>query len=507
MWQKRVRTVINCRCCVVCLALLLICLGVTALLWFHTLYKNILTKKLTMTPGNDAYDNWLNPPNGVYMKYYFFNYTNVEEIKAGAKPLVKQIGPYTYKGIVKNTVVASDQFHITYKEKLTYYFHDGMSCVNCSKDDVIVTPSSTAATLLDSLYKLHIGKNSSYFQRFALKALNIIFKTHNVHLFQPLTVDEILWGYNDTFLEYLQQEEEKYGWILKALGWNLPPIPTTFIALQYNASKLSSFVGNQTLLTGQQNINTVQKIIRWRGLRQVDFWNDEYGNMINGTDASRFHPFIKKSDKLYMFLTYYCRSLYITYDAEQTIKGIKLYGFHLTEEILANSSINPSNKAFCDERCWPSGLIHIAKCLPGHPPVFLSLPHFYLGDQHLIDAIDGIHPEKDLHETIIAVEPVTGLSMNSHQRLQLNFFVQPVPFLDMVSGLHEEIFLPVLYLDSASVIDDKNAKLIRDEVLLPMKIVYYSKYVLMGIGSIILILTLTSCVIKRNKKVGKFSKL
>lgn len=87
-------------------------------------------------------------------------------------------------------------------------------------------------TLLDSLYKLHIGKNSSYFQRLALKALNIIFKTHNVHLFQPLTVDEILWGYNDTFLEYLQQEEEKYGWILKALGWNLPPIPTTFIALQ-----------------------------------------------------------------------------------------------------------------------------------------------------------------------------------------------------------------------------------------------------------------------------------
>lgn len=57
------------------------------------------------------------------------------------------------------------------------------------------------------------------------------------------------------------------------------------------------------------------------------------------------------------------------------------------------------------------------------------------------------------------------------------------------------------------MIDDKNAKLIRDEVLLPMKMVYYAKYVLMGIGSMVLILTLTSCVIKRKKKVGKFSKV
>jgi len=40
------------------------------------------------------------------------------------------------------------------------------------------------------------------------------------------------------------------------------------------------------------------------------------------------------------------------------------------------------------------------------PPVFMSSPHFYQGYPKLYESINGLKPEKALHETYISVEPV-----------------------------------------------------------------------------------------------------
>ena len=51
-----------------------------------------------MKRGNEAYNNWQTPPIPVYMQYFFFNYTNVEDIIANhSKPRVEQLGPYSYR--------------------------------------------------------------------------------------------------------------------------------------------------------------------------------------------------------------------------------------------------------------------------------------------------------------------------------------------------------------------------------------------------------------------------
>lgn len=42
------------------------------------------------------------------------------------------------------------------------------------------------------------------------------------------------------------------------------------------------------------------------------------------------------------------------------------------------------------------------------PPVVISPPHFYLGNESLVKAVTGLHPNKRLHQTFVDIEPVRG---------------------------------------------------------------------------------------------------
>lgn len=46
--------------------------------------------------GGVLYDLWKDVPIPVYMQFYMFNVTNVDEVLQGKKPYVVQKGPYTY---------------------------------------------------------------------------------------------------------------------------------------------------------------------------------------------------------------------------------------------------------------------------------------------------------------------------------------------------------------------------------------------------------------------------
>ena len=59
---------------------------------------------------------------------------------------------------------------------------------------------------------------------------------------------------------------------------------------------------------------------------------------------------------------------------------------------------------FVDD-CLLDGVMSIAPCQHG-APVVMSCPHFYMGDKSYIDAIDGMNPNKQNHETFLDVEPV-----------------------------------------------------------------------------------------------------
>lgn len=45
-------------------------------------------------------------------------------------------------------------------------------------------------------------------------------------------------------------------------------------------------------------------------------------------------------------------------------------------------------------------------CFPQGAPIVVSFPHFYQADPAYINAIDGLNPNKEEHETYLDLQPV-----------------------------------------------------------------------------------------------------
>jgi hypothetical protein len=47
--------------------------------------------------------------------------------------------------------------------------------------------------------------------------------------------------------------------------------------------------------------------------------------------------------------------------------------------------------------------------VPAHTgaPAYLSFPHFYQADPALLDAVEGLKPEKEKHQTYFLIQPVS----------------------------------------------------------------------------------------------------
>ena len=48
-------------------------------------------------PATQTFDNWKSPPVPSYMNMMIFTYTNPDGIVKGEKPIVKEMGPYSYR--------------------------------------------------------------------------------------------------------------------------------------------------------------------------------------------------------------------------------------------------------------------------------------------------------------------------------------------------------------------------------------------------------------------------
>lgn len=68
------------------------------LCWIYTETCNLMfQQEIVLVEGSRVFESWKTPPPPVYMEFFFFNVTNVDEVLTGAKPVVNQVGPYTYR--------------------------------------------------------------------------------------------------------------------------------------------------------------------------------------------------------------------------------------------------------------------------------------------------------------------------------------------------------------------------------------------------------------------------
>ncbi|MBN3320757.1 CD36 protein, partial [Atractosteus spatula] len=449
----------------------------------NSIIHGSIEKEAVIENGTVAYENWVQTGGAVYRQFWFFDVKNpFEIIEHGAKPVVVEKGPYTYRTRYqpKENITANSNNTISFL--LPY--------------GAIFEPSMSIGSEADNVTSLNLAVAGAFslFPPWTHSMLNQLIKNTNSSLFQYRTVQEILWGYRDPLLQN------------KMTGLFVLDKCLIFVFFQYNGT----FDGYYTVFTGKDDIRKTAMIDRWKGERHLSYWNDTYCDMVNGTDGSSFAPFIDKKKPLYFFSSDICRSVYAEFESSQNLKGITVYRYTLPPETFAAPAVNLDNRCYCTDRvatnnCTLGGILDISRCKDGIP-IYISLPHFLHGSEILREAIIGINPHEDHHSTYLDVEPFTGFSMRFAKRLQINLKIGPSNKIEVLSKIKDNIFFPVVWLNETAALDDATAEEFKASLTSRMELLETVEMTLIGIGLVIfLACTISLCVLK-NKKRGKEKK-
>lgn len=110
-----------------------------------------------------------------------------------------------------------------------------------------------------------------------------------------------------------------------------------------------------------------------------------------------------------------CRSLVIEYNSKSKYNGIPVSRYEADFSSAANTK-----QCFCraEDECPPKGTIDLYKC--AGTPMFMSMPHFYMGDEKLINNIEsGLNPDKEKHGIYLMFEGVSFCYSPSLQKFRV----------------------------------------------------------------------------------------
>lgn len=437
------------------------------------LIEKTIKREVVLEEGTIAFKNWVKTGTTVYRQFWIFDVQNPEEVaKNSSKIKVKQRGPYTYR------------VRYLAKENITQDPKDStVSFVQ--PNGAIFEPSLSVGTENDNFTVLNLAVAAAphiYQNSFIQGVLNNLIKKSKSSMFQTRSLKELLWGYKDPFLSLVPY-----------------PISTTVgVFYPYN----NTVDGVYKVFNGKDNISKVAIIDTYKGKRNLSYW-ESYCDMINGTDAASFPPFVEKSRTLRFFSSDICRSIYAVFESEVNLKGIPVYRFVLPANAFASPLQNPDNHCFCTEKvisnnCTSYGVLDIGKCKEGKP-VYISLPHFLHASPDVSEPIEGLNPNEDEHRTYLDVEPITGFTLQFAKRLQVNILVKPARKIEALKNLKRPYIVPILWLNETGTIGDEKAEMFRNQVTGKIKLLGLVEMVLLGVGVVMFVAFMISYCACRSK--------
>lgn len=437
------------------------------------LIEKTIKREVVLEEGTIAFKNWVKTGTTVYRQFWIFDVQNPDEVaKNSSKIKVKQRGPYTYR------------VRYLAKENITQDPKDStVSFVQ--PNGAIFEPSLSVGTENDNFTVLNLAVAAAphiYQNSFVQGVLNTLIKKSKSSMFQTRSLKELLWGYKDPFLSLVPY-----------------PISTTVgVFYPYN----NTVDGVYKVFNGKDNISKVAIIDTYKGKRNLSYW-ESYCDMINGTDAASFPPFVEKSRTLRFFSSDICRSIYAVFGSEVNLKGIPVYRFVLPANAFASPLQNPDNHCFCTEKvisnnCTSYGVLDIGKCKQGKP-VYISLPHFLHASPDVSEPIEGLNPNEDEHRTYLDVEPITGFTLQFAKRLQVNILVKPARKIEALKNLKRPYIVPILWLNETGTIGDEKAEMFRNQVTRKIKLLGLVEMVLLGVGVVMFVAFMISYCACRSK--------
>ncbi|XP_069476217.1 scavenger receptor class B member 1 isoform X2 [Ambystoma mexicanum] len=447
----------------VVLGLLLLAFGIVLLLLVPTIIHQQVEKNVQINPASGfAFEMWRDLPIPFYMSFYIFEVLNPQEILAGEKPNITQRGPYVYRENKQKTNISfHDNYTVSFLEYRDFHFVPEMSAG--SEEDYLVVPNILVLSV--SIMMEHLPLPIRWI-------LSGAFVTFNEEPFMNRTVRDIMWGYDDPLLDFLN-----------TIVPGLIPFKGKFgLFADFNNSNTGLF----TVFTGVDDIRRVQMMDSWNGLTEVTYWQSEQCNMLNGTAGQMWPPFMKPHTDLEFYSPDACRSMTLAYQGSSDFRGIPTFRFTAPETLFANGTVYPPNEGFCP--CVASGVQNVSACR-FNAPVFMSLPHFYMADPVFGQSVNGLEPSESEHSMFIDLHPLTGIPMNVSIKFQVNLYVKAVHGISQ-TGKINPVILPFLWFEERGFIEGEVFDTYYTTLVLIPIILEYLQYIFIGLGVLLVVIAL-----------------
>lgn len=434
-------------------AVLLSVVGTLLSFNWNAILNFIIAKELRLTPTTKLYSFWQKTPIPVTTEFYFFNWTNPEELmNEGFKPNLVEMGPYKFKEFLEKTNVTwNENSTISFRKLRRWYFDRENS--NGSLNDNVTTLNPVA------LSAAYVSRFRSSFMHYSLSGA---LRMTGQKVWITKTVGEFLFdGYSDPLLTAaaiapsLSQAKfkgSKFAWF-------------------YMRNDSSDQDGIYNVETGENDVSKLGLVRSWNYENHSDFFEADCGQ-VKGTVGDLYPPGQKKSTPLQMFTSEICRYIQVDYAEDTEILGIPGYTYVVGKSLLDNGTSDPKNRCNCGGVCAPQGVLNISSCKYGAPG-FLSYPHFLDADPYFRNKVNGMNPDRKRHQMYVTLEPTTGIPLDVAARFQMNLLLQPIEGISLYSGV-PTIFFPMLWFEESVQITPELAQPLKMLLALPVVGMYCS---------------------------------
>ncbi|OXU27338.1 hypothetical protein TSAR_000062 [Trichomalopsis sarcophagae] len=522
-------------CRSVCVAFGFILAGVGLLLGFYVfplLVNQQVDDTMKLVNGTEAYERWETLPIPLQFKVYFFNVSNPDEVQNGAKPIVKEVGPYVYDEYRHKYDITEDEDDtFSYNQTQLFSFNENASKPNKEDDNIIVAHLPLMVISLMAEKRLMSELLGTVVSHLFDNPKNV-FLTTTVKKFLFDGVNINCSNGDGTVRLICNQIRRNAPAQLKVPDKGVDG-PFVFSLLSY---KNNTHDGRYKVSSGVKDISTLGEIYAWKNSSTVDAWKPNGTcNNIYGTDTTIFPPHRTQLSRVNVFQSDICRTVNLHYNDETEYKNIKGLRFVVEKDMLLSGANYSANKCYClketkgingEDGCLLDGALELYRCQ--NVPLVLTFPHFYLAHEKYRDSVEGLNPDKTKHEIFVELEPVSkaniykffythaicssgcidktdscilsksGTVLRGSKRVQFNIFYRPIHGINLTNKLAHSL-MPVFWIDEGVELDDSNINLLYDSLVYPMKILDGVYWTLIGLGLAIGLISMVWCMLFAHK--------
>ncbi|XP_077302560.1 sensory neuron membrane protein 2 [Arctopsyche grandis] len=478
-----------------CIGLVVAVLGIV-LGWavYPVIVDDNIIKTVVLEEGSEAYERWEEVPFPLDFKVYIFNITNKDEVIAGKKPNLTEIGPYVYKQYRKKFDISLEDGIWTYHQQQKFVFDEKKSGELLETDEVDILNVPLNAILQVAESKGLLDTVNKDLDEIFLGETDIVIRTQVKNLlFEGIKFCEkgrplvICLAIRNLPIKTLRKGDDNSLYISMFNHKNTKPD------------------GKYEVFDGKDNIEDLGRIAKWEGSSTLKIWSgdDSTCNMINGTDSTIYAPRVYKNKDIFIYNSDICRSVRTRFEKKVFYQGIKGFRYVASEETLEAPSVENGTMCFCLNQtigitqpngCLKKGAMELYPCFDSH--VVLSYPHFLDADEEYQSGVNGLSPDKDLHRIFLDIEPNTGTPLRGGKRVQFNMFIRKLENVVTTDHL-TTLLMPFMWIDEGVELPDEFIDFLNTSLLDILLVLAIVKWVLVGVGGTVAIVFIMVLLFKK----------